>query len=241
MRIARVERLRARQRDLRCRRGIERLGRAGILFRARTVRPAGKEDGRAGTHRDGSKPVCVRREIAGPSTTSVPPHSQASTRWPSAVMWPLASWVRTREAQVSVAHGAAWRCRKKRLETIEKMQKVSDDSRFGFSTKRPNQDHGMNERTPLKAFTDGLKKTAAPSPKKPKGEPLATNPKQPSMTNENRAALTPPKARNCQMNNVFEQPISINCNYNSPISSFKSAITADPIDTSSDNTSMFFV
>jgi uncharacterized protein YeaC (DUF1315 family) len=46
----------------------------------------------------------------------------------------------------------------------------------------------MNGRTPLKAFTDGLNKAAAASPKKPKGEPLTQSQKQGSMQSEIRAA-----------------------------------------------------
>lgn len=63
-----------------------------------------------------------------------------------------------------------------------------DDWLVTYNTKRPHQGRGMNGRTPLKAFTDGLNNAAAPSPKKPKGEPLTQSQKQASMQSETRAA-----------------------------------------------------
>ena len=45
------------------------------------------------------------------------------------------------------------------FETIEEMQKPLDDYLAGYNTKRPHQGRGMNGRTPLKAFIDGIPKS----------------------------------------------------------------------------------
>lgn len=42
------------------------------------------------------------------------------------------------------------------FESIEEMQVVLDDYLVGYNTRRPNQGRGMNGRTPLQAFTQGL-------------------------------------------------------------------------------------
>jgi transposase InsO family protein len=47
--------------------------------------------------------------------------------------------------------------RTKWYESVEPMQKDLDDYLVIYNTKRPHQGRGMNGRTPLKAFTDGLK------------------------------------------------------------------------------------
>ena len=78
--------------------------------------------------------------------------------------------------------------RKTWFETIDEMQKVLDEWLVAYNTKRPHQGRGMNGRTPLKAFNEGLKKTAAPASKKPKGEPMTNSQEQASMHSETRAA-----------------------------------------------------
>ena len=45
------------------------------------------------------------------------------------------------------------------FETIEKMQAMLDDYLKGYNTKRPHQERGMNGRTPIRAFTEGMPKT----------------------------------------------------------------------------------
>ena len=50
--------------------------------------------------------------------------------------------------------------RKTWFETIEEMQVVLDAYLIGYNTKRPHQGRGMNGRTPLKAFNDGIPKPA---------------------------------------------------------------------------------
>ncbi|WP_417540040.1 hypothetical protein [Marinobacter sp.] len=55
---------------------------------------------------------------------------------------------------------------------------LTDEWLVTYKTRRPHQGRGMNGRTLLKAFCDGLKKSAAPSPKKQKGGPLTTSQKQ---------------------------------------------------------------
>jgi len=42
------------------------------------------------------------------------------------------------------------------FESIEEMQVVLDDYLVGYNTRRPHQGRGMNGRTPLQAFTQGL-------------------------------------------------------------------------------------
>jgi len=46
------------------------------------------------------------------------------------------------------------------FETIEEMQAVLDDYLVAYNTKRPHQGRGMNGRTPLQAFIEGLPKPA---------------------------------------------------------------------------------
>lgn len=48
--------------------------------------------------------------------------------------------------------------RKTWFETIEEMQVALDAYWVVYNTKRPHQGRGMNGRTPLKAFTDGIPK-----------------------------------------------------------------------------------
>jgi len=55
--------------------------------------------------------------------------------------------------------------RKKFYESVEEMQKDLDAYLLHYNTKRPHQGRGMNGRTPMKAFTDGL-----PKPKNKKEE-----------------------------------------------------------------------
>ncbi|MCA3403942.1 MAG: transposase, partial [Roseomonas sp.] len=45
------------------------------------------------------------------------------------------------------------------FETIEEMQAVLDEYLEGYNTKRPHQGRGMNGRTPIRAFTEGMPKT----------------------------------------------------------------------------------
>ena len=78
--------------------------------------------------------------------------------------------------------------RKTWFETIEEMQKVLDDWLVAYNTKRPHQGRGMNGRTPLKAFADGLKAKPSKPTAKAKGVPVTTSTKQASMNPENRAA-----------------------------------------------------
>jgi hypothetical protein len=44
------------------------------------------------------------------------------------------------------------------VETIEEMQAVLDDYLEGYNTKRPHQGRSINERTPTRAFTEGMPK-----------------------------------------------------------------------------------
>ena len=46
------------------------------------------------------------------------------------------------------------------FETIEEMQAVLDEYLEGYNTKRPHQGRGMNGRTPIRAFTEGIPKTS---------------------------------------------------------------------------------
>jgi transposase InsO family protein len=48
--------------------------------------------------------------------------------------------------------------RKTWFETIEEMQTVLDDYLLGYNTRRPHQGRGMQGRTPLQAFRDGIRK-----------------------------------------------------------------------------------
>jgi len=57
--------------------------------------------------------------------------------------------------------------RTKFYEGVDEMQKDLDAYLVRYNTKRPHQGRGMNGRTPLKAFTDGL-----PKPKNKKGEKM---------------------------------------------------------------------
>lgn len=64
--------------------------------------------------------------------------------------------------------------RKTWFESIEEMQVVLDEYLVGYNTKRPHQGRGMNGRTPLVAFREGLPK---PETKKEKIKPeKLTNP-----------------------------------------------------------------
>ncbi|MCA3379868.1 MAG: transposase family protein, partial [Roseomonas sp.] len=45
------------------------------------------------------------------------------------------------------------------FETIAEMQAVLDEYLEGYNTKRPHQGRGMNGRTPIRAFTEGMPKT----------------------------------------------------------------------------------
>ena len=51
------------------------------------------------------------------------------------------------------------------FETIDEMQTVLDLYIVEYNTKRPHQGRGMNGRTPIAAFTDGIRKEDAPQPK----------------------------------------------------------------------------
>ena len=46
------------------------------------------------------------------------------------------------------------------FETIEEMQKPLDEYLAVYNTKRPHQGRGMNGRTPLTAFIEGIPKSA---------------------------------------------------------------------------------
>ena len=46
------------------------------------------------------------------------------------------------------------------FETIDEMQAVLDDYLAGYNTRRPHQGRGMNERTSIRAFSDGIPKTS---------------------------------------------------------------------------------
>jgi hypothetical protein len=46
------------------------------------------------------------------------------------------------------------------VETIEEIQGVLDGYREGYNTRRPHQERGMNGRTPIRAFTEGIPKTS---------------------------------------------------------------------------------
>lgn len=78
--------------------------------------------------------------------------------------------------------------RKTWFETIEEMQKVLDDWLITYNTRRPHQGRGMNGRTPLKAFTDGIREKPSKSNQKQKGEKVTATPKTASMNPQNRAA-----------------------------------------------------
>ena len=45
------------------------------------------------------------------------------------------------------------------FESIEEMQAVLDEYLEAYNTKRPHQGRGMNGRTPIRAFTEGMPKT----------------------------------------------------------------------------------
>jgi hypothetical protein len=53
------------------------------------------------------------------------------------------------------------------------MQKVLDDYLIAYNTRRPHQGRGMNGRTPIQAFIDGLPK--------PQNEEVTAKPKQPKL------------------------------------------------------------
>lgn len=78
--------------------------------------------------------------------------------------------------------------RKTWFETIDEMQKALDAWLAAYNSKRPHQGRNMNGRTPLRAFIDGLPGRASEPPRKPKGEPLTTDPKQASINHETRVA-----------------------------------------------------
>ncbi|HEY0281924.1 MAG TPA: integrase core domain-containing protein, partial [Rhizomicrobium sp.] len=62
--------------------------------------------------------------------------------------------------------------RKTWFETIEEMQVVLDEYLVGYNTKRPHQGRGMNGRTPLVAFREGMPKSEAKKEKiKPEKQP----------------------------------------------------------------------
>ena len=44
------------------------------------------------------------------------------------------------------------------FETLEQMQTVLDQYLVEYNTKRPHQGRGMNGRTPITAFIDGIRK-----------------------------------------------------------------------------------
>ena len=50
------------------------------------------------------------------------------------------------------------------FETLEEMQTVLDQYLVEYNTKRPHQGRGMNGRTPITAFIDGLRKENTPQP-----------------------------------------------------------------------------
>ena len=56
------------------------------------------------------------------------------------------------------------------FETIDEMQVVLDEYLVGYNTKRPHQGRGMNGRTPLAAFREGLPKPEAKKEEKIKTE-----------------------------------------------------------------------
>jgi transposase InsO family protein/transposase-like protein len=51
------------------------------------------------------------------------------------------------------------------FETIAEMQTVLDQYLVEYNTKRPHQGRGMNGRTPIKAFVEGIRKEDNPQPK----------------------------------------------------------------------------
>jgi transposase InsO family protein len=55
--------------------------------------------------------------------------------------------------------------RKKIYRTIEELQIVLDAYLVEYNTKRPHQGRGMNGRTPIVAFIDGIRKENASEPK----------------------------------------------------------------------------
>ena len=55
--------------------------------------------------------------------------------------------------------------RQKWYETVDEMQKDLDEYLVLYNQKRPHQGRNMNGRTPLQAFTDGLK-NLKPKPEK---------------------------------------------------------------------------
>ncbi len=46
------------------------------------------------------------------------------------------------------------------FEIIDEMQVVLDDYLEAYNTKQPHQGRGMNGRTPIRAFTEGMPKTS---------------------------------------------------------------------------------
>jgi len=54
--------------------------------------------------------------------------------------------------------------RKTWFETIDEMQRVLDDYLVGYNTSRPHQGRGMQGRTPLQAFRDGIRKQKKETP-----------------------------------------------------------------------------
>jgi hypothetical protein len=49
-------------------------------------------------------------------------------------------------------------------ETLEEMQTVLDQYLVEYNTKGPHQGRGMNGRTPITAFIDGIRKDNTPQP-----------------------------------------------------------------------------
>ena len=50
------------------------------------------------------------------------------------------------------------------FETLEEMQTALDQYLVEYNTKRPHQGRGMNGRTPITAFIDGIRKENTPQP-----------------------------------------------------------------------------
>ncbi len=74
------------------------------------------------------------------------------------------------------------------FETIDEMQKALDAWLITYNTKRPHQGRGMNGRTPLQAFTEGMKITPPTPPAKPKGQTMTKPQQSASINNPNHTA-----------------------------------------------------
>ena len=57
---------------------------------------------------------------------------------------------------IFVSRGRTW------FETLEEMQTVLDQYLVEYNTKRPHQGRGMNGRTPIAAFIDGIRRENTP-------------------------------------------------------------------------------